>query len=128
MKLWIGNIAPNTPDEEVRALVKKYAPELECTTIQRVEGDGSRPAAVLEFANPPLGRARGRLDAAQRDVLEGTFPGRPDAHTLSTRRKCREPAVTSGARRGLLWFAGVATGLRADASMCARVRVPPLRL
>jgi hypothetical protein len=55
MKLWIGNIAPGTPDEEVRDLVKKYAPDLECTKIQRVEGDGSRPAAVLEFASPPLG-------------------------------------------------------------------------
>jgi RNA recognition motif-containing protein len=55
MKLWIGNIAPKTSDEEVRDLVKKYAPGLECTKIQRVEGDGSRPAAVLEFANPPLG-------------------------------------------------------------------------
>lgn len=55
MKLWIGNIAPGTPDDEVRALVKKYAPDLECTDIRRVEGDGSRPAAVLEFANPPLG-------------------------------------------------------------------------
>jgi len=55
MKLWIGNIAPKTSDEEVRDFVKKYAPDLECTHIQRVEGDGSRPAAVLEFANPPLG-------------------------------------------------------------------------
>jgi len=55
MKLWIGNIAPGTPDEEVRDLVKKYAPELECTKIQRVEGDGSRPAAVLEFADTPYG-------------------------------------------------------------------------
>lgn len=55
MKLWIGNIAPGTPDEEVRELLRKYAPDLECTTIQRVEGDGSRPAAVLEFADPPLG-------------------------------------------------------------------------
>jgi hypothetical protein len=55
VKLWIGNIAPGTPDEEVRAFVKKYAPDLECTRIQRVEGDGSRPAAVLEFADPPLG-------------------------------------------------------------------------
>jgi hypothetical protein len=59
MKLWIGNIAPGTPDEEVRELVKKYAPALECTSIQRVEGDGSRPAAVLEFANPPLGALEG---------------------------------------------------------------------
>lgn len=55
MKLWIGNIAPDTPDEEIRALVKKYAPDLECTKIQRVDGDGSRPAAVLEFAETPLG-------------------------------------------------------------------------
>jgi RNA recognition motif-containing protein len=55
MKLWIGNIEPGTSDEEVRELVKKYAPNLECTNIRRVEGDGSRPAAVLEFADPPLG-------------------------------------------------------------------------
>ena len=55
MKLWIGNIAPGTPDEEIRELVKKYASDLECTTISRVEGDGSRPAAVLEFSNPALG-------------------------------------------------------------------------
>jgi hypothetical protein len=55
MKLWIPNIAPDTPDEEIRALVKKYAPDLECTNIQRVDGDGSRPAAMLEFADAPLG-------------------------------------------------------------------------
>ena len=55
MKLWIANIAPDTPDEEIRALVKKYAPDLECTAIQRVDGDGSRPAAMLEFAAAPLG-------------------------------------------------------------------------
>jgi hypothetical protein len=55
MKLWIANIAPDTPDEEIRALVKKYAPDLECTKLQRVDGDGSRPAAMLEFADAPLG-------------------------------------------------------------------------
>jgi hypothetical protein len=55
MKLWIGNIAPDTPDEEIRALVKKYAPDLECTNLQRVDGDGSRPAAMLEFADAPIG-------------------------------------------------------------------------
>jgi hypothetical protein len=59
MKLWIGNIAPGTPDEELREFVKKYAPDLECTKIQRVEGDGSRPAAVLEFASAPLGALEG---------------------------------------------------------------------
>ena len=55
MKLWIGNIAPGTTDAEVRELVTKYAPSLECTAIQRVDGDGSRPAAMLEFANVPFG-------------------------------------------------------------------------
>jgi hypothetical protein len=59
MKLWIGNIAPDTGDEEIREFVKKYAPDLECTKIQRVEGDGSRPAAMLEFADPPLGALEG---------------------------------------------------------------------
>lgn len=55
MKLWIGNIAPGTSDDEVRDLVKKYASQLECTKISRVDGDGSRPAAVLEFADTPFG-------------------------------------------------------------------------
>lgn len=55
MKLWIGNIAPGTSDEELCAFVKKYAPKLECTHVERVNGDGSRPAAILEFANAPFG-------------------------------------------------------------------------
>jgi hypothetical protein len=41
MKLWIGNVEPGTTDNEIRELVRKYAPSLECTKIQRVEGDGS---------------------------------------------------------------------------------------
>jgi len=55
MKLWIGNIAPGTPDDQVRELLKKYAPDLEVSRITRVEGDGSRPAAVIEFADTPYG-------------------------------------------------------------------------
>ena len=55
MKLWIGNIAPGTSDDEIRAFVKKYAPDLECGSIQRVDGDGSRPAAALDFADAPHG-------------------------------------------------------------------------
>ena len=54
-RLWIGNIAPGTPDEEIRTFVKKYAPDLECKGMLRVEGDGSRPAAVLEFSDTPFG-------------------------------------------------------------------------
>ena len=55
MKLWIGNIAPGTTDDELRDFVKKYAPDLEIKSIQRVDGDGSRPAASIEFADTPYG-------------------------------------------------------------------------
>jgi RNA recognition motif-containing protein len=55
VKLWIGNIAPGTSDDEIREFVKKYAPDLECKKIQRIDGDGSRPAATLEFADTPYG-------------------------------------------------------------------------
>jgi hypothetical protein len=55
MKLWIANIAPGTTDDEIRAFVKKYAPDLECGTIQRIDGDGSRPGAMLDFGDAPLG-------------------------------------------------------------------------
>ena len=49
MKLWMGNVAPGVSDDDIRAFVKKYAPDFDCASIQRVEGDGSRPAAVLDF-------------------------------------------------------------------------------
>ena len=55
MKLWIANIAPGTTDDEIREFVKKYAPDLECKTILRVDGDGSRPAAAIEFVDTPYG-------------------------------------------------------------------------
>ena len=48
MNLWIGNLAPEVTDEELKSFVGKYgcpAPE----RIERVPGDGSRPAAVLFF-------------------------------------------------------------------------------
>ena len=48
MNLWIGNLDPNVTDEELKGFVTKYgcpAP----TRIERVAGDGSRPAAVLFF-------------------------------------------------------------------------------
>lgn len=50
MKLWIGNIAPGTSDDELKELLKKYSPELDCASIQRVEGDSSRPGAMIEFS------------------------------------------------------------------------------
>jgi hypothetical protein len=64
-RLWIANIAPGTSDDELKAFVKKYAPDIECSEIQRVEGDGSRPAALLTFTNKKfdtLGKLSLRLD------------------------------------------------------------------
>jgi hypothetical protein len=55
MKLWIGNIEPGTADDEIKAFVMKYAPDLEITKVQRLEGDGSRPAVQLEFKDTPYG-------------------------------------------------------------------------
>ena len=52
MKLWIGNIAPGTNDEELRAFLAKYGIDA-VASIEHVEGDGSRPAAVLDVAAAP---------------------------------------------------------------------------
>jgi hypothetical protein len=46
--LWIGNIPPNTSDEELKALLVKYGFPA-CDEIKHVDGDGSRPAAILTF-------------------------------------------------------------------------------
>ncbi len=64
MKLWIANIAPGTTDDEIKALVKKYGTGLECISIQREEGDGSRPAAGIECTGTRIevGKLSLRLD------------------------------------------------------------------
>jgi hypothetical protein len=49
MKLWIGNVAPGTSDDEIKEFLRKYAPDLECRTIARVEGAGNRPGAMIQF-------------------------------------------------------------------------------
>ena len=52
MNLWIGNLDPAVTDEELTSFVAKYgcpAPN----RIERVPGDGSRPAAVLFFDEAP---------------------------------------------------------------------------
>ena len=49
MKLWMGNIAPGTSDDELRALIEKYGGG-ELLSVQHVAGDGPRPAAILDIA------------------------------------------------------------------------------
>jgi hypothetical protein len=64
-RLWLANIAPEATDEDLLALLRKYAPDLECTQIQRAEGTGIRPAALLTFTGKrvdSLGKLRLRLD------------------------------------------------------------------
>jgi hypothetical protein len=64
-RLWLANLAPGTTDDEVKALIAKYAPDLECAGIQRVEGDGSRPAVVIMLTGKKidsLGKLKLRLD------------------------------------------------------------------
>lgn len=66
MKLWIGNIAPGTTDEELREFVTKYGiPTV--GSIEHVAGDGTRPAAVLEVAATPdlLMKVTQRLNGMQ---------------------------------------------------------------
>jgi hypothetical protein len=53
-KIWIANVPPNTTDEELLALAKKYS-GLDGAVVEHVPGDGSRPAVIIEFAGAPLG-------------------------------------------------------------------------
>ena len=91
MKLWIGNIAPGTSDDEIREFVKKYAPDLECVNIQRIDGDGSRPALWL---------GREGFPAPARDVLEGARVVRPDDEPLSVRDSAYCRRMLSRVTRG----------------------------
>ena len=48
MKLWLRNFDPETTDDALREVLRKYS-KLEISRLVRALGDGSRPAAVLEF-------------------------------------------------------------------------------
>jgi hypothetical protein len=62
-KLWMGNIAPGTSEEEVKAFLAKYGMPA-VISVQHVADDGARPAAVVEVAAAPevLQRITGRLN------------------------------------------------------------------
>lgn len=49
MLLWMTNIEPGTSDDALRTFVHKYSHEVECVHVRRIDGDGSRPAALLSF-------------------------------------------------------------------------------
>jgi RNA recognition motif-containing protein len=72
MRLWIGNLDPQTTDDELREFVRKYT-KLEITDLVRHPGDGSRPAVMLELAGGDLVA----LDAAQRRLHGMYWKNRP---------------------------------------------------
>ncbi len=49
MRLWIGNMEPGTSDDTLREFIGKYTKGIEVSHIQRIDGDGSRPAALVAF-------------------------------------------------------------------------------
>ncbi len=61
MKLWIGNLDPQTTDQELAEFIAKYT-KLEIASVVRHPGDGSRPAVMLELKGDDLVA----LDEAQR--------------------------------------------------------------
>lgn len=47
-KLFVGNLPPNTKEEDLKALLVKYGfPPF--TSMEAIAGDGSRPAVSLDF-------------------------------------------------------------------------------
>jgi RNA recognition motif-containing protein len=52
MKLWLGNIAPGTSDDELRAFLEKYGVPA-VVSVERVADEGTRPAAMVEVAAAP---------------------------------------------------------------------------
>jgi len=50
MKLWMGNIAPDTSEEELRALLEKYGAPAVISVERVTEESSSRPAAIVDVA------------------------------------------------------------------------------
>ena len=49
MTLWMGNIAPETSDDELRALLGRYGMAA-VISVHRVAEEGTRPGAIVEVA------------------------------------------------------------------------------
>jgi hypothetical protein len=48
-RLLLTNIEPDTTDDEIRAFLEKYGFPPADGEIERAEGDGSRPSALLSY-------------------------------------------------------------------------------
>jgi len=50
MRLWMGNIAPGTSEEELRALLEKYGAPAVISVERVTEESSSRPGAIVDVA------------------------------------------------------------------------------
>jgi RNA recognition motif-containing protein len=53
MKLWIENLPAEASDEDLSAFLQKYGLP-PCTSVVRVQGNGSRPGALVSFSGVEL--------------------------------------------------------------------------
>jgi hypothetical protein len=53
MKLWIANLPAEASDEDLSAFLQKYGLP-PCTSVVRVQGNGSRPGALVSFSGVEL--------------------------------------------------------------------------
>lgn len=83
-RLWIANLPPEASDDEIDEFLQKYGfPSFD--GIERVPGDGSRPAAILDFPSLTedlLRRLQPRVhDVAWREhklFVSAGLPARPE--------------------------------------------------
>jgi hypothetical protein len=80
IKLWLGNVATEASDDDIKALIKTYAPELNAADVQREEGDGSRPVALVAVP----GATRDALDQACARLNGMFWKGRKLSCTTTT--------------------------------------------
>ena len=53
MKLWIANLPPEASDDDLSAFLQKYGLP-PCASVLRVQGNGSRPGALVSFSGVEL--------------------------------------------------------------------------
>ena len=80
IKLWLANVATEASDDDIKALIKTYAPELNSTDVQRAAGDGSRPVAFVAVP----GATRDALDQACARLNGMFWKGRKLSCTTTT--------------------------------------------
>jgi len=80
-QLMLGNIDEGATDEEIRAFLEKYGFPA-CQKIERVLGDGSRPAALVTFEGVDAAVLAQAIDACNAERSRPAEPGGPGPRCL----------------------------------------------